>query len=132
MELHKGEMIMTILSVRNLTARPVTLLARTRSVVIEPEPTPACVGLVPDVLDGTLTVAEGVALPLFRTQTSTEVFHLPDPIPGTILLVDRSVAEARQDRDDLFFIHRTLRGVDGQVRGSTALARPAEARTARK
>jgi hypothetical protein len=86
--------------------------------------TPARLALAPDLPDGTMVV-DGLPIPLVRTAATATVVNLPDPEPGTLLLVARAVAEALTGRQDLAYPHRTVRDDNGVVVGCRALGRPA-------
>ncbi len=118
---------MNPINVRNLTQQSIRLVNRNGAIVVKPEAPAARADFLPDLLDGNVTLTDGLVLPLFRAQLAPEAFNLPDPEPGTIIIVDRLVAEACRDRDDLFYAHRLLHDLDGYAVGATALARPADA-----
>ncbi len=106
--------------VRNLTPHPVILQAPDGAeVTIPPE------GVVPRVREtsapaGAVEV-EGVTIPLVTLRRS-EVEGLPEPEPGTLLIVSSLVAEAA-GREDLVVPYDLVRDDQGRVVGARALAR---------
>lgn len=66
-----------------------------------------------------------MSIPLVRTAATPTVVDLPDPEPGTLLIVARPVADAVTDRHDLAYPHRAVRDDRGVVVGCRALGRPA-------
>lgn len=70
-------------------------------------------------------VIGGMSIPLVRTAATPTVVDLPDPEPGTLLIVARPVADAVTDRHDLAYPHRAVRDDRGVVVGCRALGRPA-------
>jgi len=109
--------------IRNLTPHPIHLVGEGRVVELPPDGPPARLALAPDVPDGTVVV-EGLPVPLVRTAATPTVVDLPDPEPGTLLIVARPVADVVTDRHDLVYPHRAVRDEDGVVVGCRALGRP--------
>ena len=109
--------------VRNLTPHAIHLIGDERILELPPDGPPARLALAPDLPDGTIVI-DGFPIPVMRTAATTTVVNLPDPEPGTLLLVARPVAEALAARHDLAYPHRTVRDESGVVVGCRALGRP--------
>lgn len=110
--------------IRNLTPHTIRLVGGERALELPPDGPAARVALAADVPDGAVEI-DGLMMPLVRTAATTTVVDLPDPEPGTLLLVARPVAEAVAARQDLAYPHLTVRDENGVVMGCRALGRPA-------
>jgi len=106
--------------VRNLTPHPVTLIAESGQVVLDPEkPTPRL--KIKETELGKISI-KGV--PVLVVETRPEAIEgLPEPELGVLLIVSRVVAEAARDRDDLLVPDDFVRDEQGQVIGARRLAR---------
>jgi hypothetical protein len=118
------------MTLRNLTPHSVTIITDTGSVYLPPEP-----GIRPWV-DETHTDAEpvfvdAVPVPTVRVVGGAAV-DLPEPVPGTLLIVSRVIAEACPDRTDLLVPYDLVRDEAGQVVGCRRLARIALAADRRR
>lgn len=114
---------MPVIRLRNLTPHTVTFrLPDGRSVDLPPElPTPRCT-LVRLPAEQVMTQLGEV--PVIRTTFDGGVTDLPDPEPGTWLVVPRAVVEAVPDRVDLVFPDDLVRDpATGQVVACRALGR---------
>lgn len=113
------------MKLRNLTPHPVTIITDAGSVDLMPEP-----GIRPRV-DETRTAAEpvtveGIPVPVVRVVGGV-VADLPEPAPGTLLVVSRVVAETCPDRADLLVPYDLVRDEAGRVVACRCLARFATA-----
>ncbi|MFC0903824.1 hypothetical protein ACFHWD_03850 [Clostridium sp. MT-14] len=63
-----------------------------------------------------------VQIPINRTVFG-DIENLPEPQPDTIFVVSSIVAQAAQNRDDLFIPDDTVRDENGRIIGCRALAR---------
>lgn len=65
---------------------------------------------------------DGASIPVNATSFG-EVVGLPDPQPGTILVVSSLTAQAARGRDDVYIVDDAVRDADGRIIGCCAIAR---------
>ena len=104
---------------RNLTPHPVVIRTTHGEITLAPD------GATPHLLDertsaGTVDIA-GHPVPLWLTHP-TEVTDLPEPKPGTGLIVARLITTARPDRTDLYVPADLIRDHRGQPVACRGLA----------
>jgi hypothetical protein len=106
---------------RNLTPHPVTISTDAGSVHC-----PAESGARPRIDEAPEAaeplIIDGVRVPTVRI-SGGPVVGLPDPAPGTLLLVSRIVAEAARGRTDLVVPYDLIRDDAGRVIGCRSLGR---------
>ncbi|MEU7978285.1 hypothetical protein AB0B63_07105 [Micromonospora sp. NPDC049081] len=100
----------------NLTPHPVTICG----VTIAPS------GVIPRLPEQTTQVDTltfgGATIPVVET-TFGQSAELPDPAPGTYLIVPARIALAHPDRSDLLMPGAALRDDTGRIVGTATLAR---------
>lgn len=107
---------------RNLTPHDVVIrIPDAADASLHPESTPARCRLSRTVT-GSVRTGFG-EIPLTRTHLVADVSGLPDPEPGTLLIVARDVVLARPDRADLVFPDDIVRDDAGRVVACRALGR---------
>ncbi|MGH4014474.1 MAG: hypothetical protein ACRDSL_11245 [Pseudonocardiaceae bacterium] len=109
------------MKLRNLTPHPLTIITDAGSVHLMPEP-----GIRPRV-DEARTVTEPVfveemAVPTVRVVGGGAV-DLPEPVPGTLFVVSRVIAETCPGRTDLLVPYDLVRDESGRVVACRCLAR---------
>jgi hypothetical protein len=106
---------------RNLTPHPVTITTDSGSVRCPPESgSPPRIDEVPEPTEPVLI--DGLRVPTVRV-SGGPVIGLPEPVPGTLLLVSRVVAEASPERADLVVPYELVRDEDGRVLACRSLGR---------
>lgn len=78
--------------------------------------------ILPRLSQETVTVGEINGIPLTETSFG-ETVNLPEPKEDTFLIVSRLVKTANPDRKDLLVPNGIVRNEQGQIVGSTSLAR---------
>lgn len=109
-----------MIAVRNLTSHDLVVYSGTTPIlVVPPNVNPA--RLVEHVSVGTSLGVGDLTIPTALVSYSDEVVGLPDPIPGTVLVVSRVLA-AEVRRPDVFFPVDEVRDGEGRILGCRALA----------
>lgn len=107
-------------NIRNLTSQPITLLVGQNEHVYEPDGPSPRINFRREKL-ARLDLGDGDMISVNSTREAS-VVDLPDPEPGTFLIVPSMVARHLTYRGDLLSIDRSVRSDSGRIIGASGLA----------